>query len=116
MSPPNFWHTISGLLLFSALPQIPLVAPLVSLTIRSSLKYLPRSGNFLTLTNKFRDSKAKFEEVMQISEMAQSLVFLTMCRIAGRLLLILATLTARICRDGGGGGAVGRGWSGRRCR
>ncbi|KAH6591548.1 hypothetical protein BASA50_008623 [Batrachochytrium salamandrivorans] len=50
--------------------------------------------------------KRNFEEVMQVSEMAQSLVFLTIWRIAGRLLLILATLTARICRDSGGGGLL----------
>ncbi|KAH6578577.1 hypothetical protein BASA50_006483 [Batrachochytrium salamandrivorans] len=61
--------------------------------------------------------KRNLDEVMQVSEMAQSLVFLTIWRIAGRLLLMLATLTARICRDSGGGRAVvGRGWSGRRCR
>ncbi|KAH9271810.1 hypothetical protein BASA83_005912 [Batrachochytrium salamandrivorans] len=75
-----------------------------------------RSSGWMLDDIESRDSKANLDEVMQVSEMAQSLVFLTIWRIAGRLLLMLATLTARICRDSGGGGAVGRGWSGRRCR
>ncbi|KAH9268516.1 hypothetical protein BASA83_009361 [Batrachochytrium salamandrivorans] len=68
-----------------------------------------RSSGWMLDDIETRYSKAEFEEVIQVSEMAQSLVFLTMWRIAGRLLLILATLTARICRDSGRGGAVGRG-------